>query len=84
VGGGGSDSDTDPENDSRNYQKHRINIKAIKNKTTLFNPNNKDHKCFLRCIFFLMKIGKIKKDFFKMGKISRFKRNHISHHHQRN
>lgn len=33
----------------------RININNIKNHRFLFNPNNKDQKCFLHCIYFNLK-----------------------------
>jgi len=35
--------------------KSRLNIKMMKNKNSLYNPNNKDQKCFLRCVFYLLK-----------------------------
>jgi len=34
---------------------HRLNIGNLKNKNCLYNPNNKDQKCFLRCLFYLLK-----------------------------
>jgi len=63
VIGSMSESDTDLEGDTNNYHKYRVNLTNIKNKQSLFNPNNKDHKCFLRCVFHLLKIGKMKRDF---------------------
>lgn len=57
----GSQSDDDDETDIDNigYHKYRVNVNNLKNRKFLFNPKNKDKKCFLRCIHFLLKVGKI-------------------------
>ena len=57
----GHESDTDSDSndtdlDDLNYHKHRMNITNFKNKKFLFNPNNRDNKCFLRCLYYLLKI----------------------------
>lgn len=58
----GSKSDDDGTDvDDLNYHSHRVNITNLKNKKYLFNPKNKDHKCFLRCVYFLMKLGSVRK-----------------------
>ena len=33
----------------------KISVKGIKHKKDLFNPNNSDQKCFLRCVHYLLK-----------------------------
>ena len=58
IGSESSEEETDLDN--LNYHSHRVNITNLKNKKYLFNPKNKDHKCFLRCVHFVLKIGNVK------------------------
>jgi len=51
----GSSSESESDLNSKSSDNNKINIKNFKNKTCLFNPNNKDQKCFLRCVFYLLK-----------------------------
>jgi len=48
--------------------KNRLNINGLKNKKFLFNPNNRDHKCFLRCIFFLLTKSEVESKFVQWEK----------------
>jgi len=42
----------------------KVNLREIKNNKFLFNPNNKDQKCFLYCLhYYLVKVKNLKKNF---------------------
>lgn len=48
---------------------NKVNIKDIKNKKFLYNPNNKDQKCFLYCLHnFFVKEKKMKKNYQQFEK----------------
>lgn len=53
----GHESDSEVEKTNPNFNKP-LNLRDIKNNKFLFNPNNKDQKCFLYCLF-----NFVKKDF---------------------
>ena len=57
VGKSSENDDDDTDVDNFNYHNHRINITNMKNNKFLYNPKNKDHKCFLRCLYYLLKAG---------------------------
>ncbi len=56
----GSQSDEETDIEDFKYHEHRINIINLKNKKFLYNPKNTDKKCFLRCVYFLLKLGHLK------------------------
>ena len=72
--GGSIDSElTKPENCHDGYycleNVNKVNLISIRNKKFLYNPNNRDQKCFLYCLHhYLVKEKNLKSDFKKFEK----------------
>jgi hypothetical protein len=54
VGNQSEDGETDDDDDDV-CEPSTLNLEDFKNKQFLFNPQNNDNKCFLRCLFYLLK-----------------------------
>jgi len=69
LAGNSSEYDSsDEENTKDDYicleNVNKVNITSIKNKKFLYNPNNRDEKCFLYCLhYFLVQNKSLKKNF---------------------